>query len=256
LERYEPEHKENIRTNLGGLSGKVYDQYTVVPQFQGKYKIPSVSFSYFSLKEKTYKTITTDAIIINAPDGEIPVGSETNSAVKRDVVSTGSSIHYIRNATTFIKKGEATDFLNSNLFYALLLLPFISIPIGMAIGKYQKARAGDIAGTKRRKADRLARKYLSEAKTQLGNKEAFYIALERALHNYLKAKLQVETSDISKEKIADILSSKNVDQQSITAFIKVLDDSDYARYTPSSNVQMREEYNNAKNIIAKIDKQL
>ncbi len=45
LERYEPEHKENIRTNLSGLSGRVYDQYTVVPQYRGKYKIPPVSFS-------------------------------------------------------------------------------------------------------------------------------------------------------------------------------------------------------------------
>ena len=64
LERYEPEHKESIRTNLSGLSGKVYDQYTVVPQYRGKYMIPPVSFSYFNLDKKSYETITTEPIAL------------------------------------------------------------------------------------------------------------------------------------------------------------------------------------------------
>ena len=59
LEIFTPEHKEKIRTTLTGLRGTITDLYTVVPQFKGKYKIPKVAFSYFSLKEKKYKTITT-----------------------------------------------------------------------------------------------------------------------------------------------------------------------------------------------------
>ena len=256
LEKYEPEHKENIRTNLAGLNGKVYDQYTVVPQFKGKYKIPPVSFSYFSLKDKAYKTISTDPIFINAPQGAIPSGDENTSIVKRNVVSSGTTIRYISTTTNLKPIGKAADFLNSNLFYVLLILPLFSIPIGMYIGKQKRARDKDVVGAKRRKADRLARKYLSEAKKQLGNKEPFYIALEKALHNYLKAKLQIETSDISKEKIANILETRSVDELTITAFVKVLNDSDFARYSPSTNVMMQQEYENAKQVIAKIDKQL
>ncbi len=256
LEKYEPEHKENIRTNLAGLNGKVYDQYTVVPQFKGKYKIPPVSFSYFSLKDKTYKTISTDPIFINAPQGAIPSSDKNTSIVKRDVVSSGTTIRYISTSANLKPIGKAADFLNSNLFYVLLILPLFSIPIGMYIGKQKRARDKDIVGAKRRKADRLARKYLSEAKKQLGNKEPFYIALEKALHNYLKAKLQIETSDISKEKIADILETRGVDELTISAFVKVLNDSDFARYAPSTNVMMQQEYENAKQVITKIDKQL
>jgi hypothetical protein len=255
LERYEPEHKESIRTNLSGLSGKVYDQYTIVPQYRGKYKIPPVSFSYFNLDDKSYKTITTDAIVINATEGKTPI-EQTNSSVKRDVVTTGSSIRYISNATVLSPIKKKKDFFGSDLFYALLALPILAIPIGIFIGKKKRERDSDIIGNKRRKADRLARKYLSEARKQLGNKEGFYIALEKALHNYLKAKLQVETSDISKEKIASILKEKNVDDTKVNEFIKVLDDCDYARYTPTTNVMMQQEYDKAKSIIAKIDKQL
>ncbi len=146
--------------------------------------------------------------------------------------------------------------MGSDLFYALLALPLLAIPIGIFIGKKKRERDSDIIGNKRRKADRLARKYLSEAKKQLGTKESFYIALEKALHNYLKAKLQVETSDISKEKIASILRNKKVNEETIADFIKVLDDCDYARYTPTTNVMMQQEYEKAKIVISKIDKQL
>ena len=256
LEKYQPEHKENIRTSLSGLNGKVYDQYTVVPQFKGKYKIPPVSFSFFSLKDKKYKTITTDPVFINAPQGATPSGDENTSVMKRDVVSAGTTIRYISTSTSFTSVAAIKDFLNSNLFYALLILPLFSIPIGIFIGKKKRARDRDIVGNKRRKADRLARKYLSEAKKQLGNKEPFYIALEKALHNYLKAKLQIETTDISKEKIAEILKEKSVKESVIAAFVKVLNDSDFARYAPSTNVQMKQEYENAKQVITKIDKQL
>ena len=90
----------------------------------------------------------------------------------------------------------------------------------------------------------------------MGKKEAFYIALERALHNYLKAKLHIETSEISKDKIAEILRNRKVDETIIQEFNTVLDNCDYARYTPSTDVMMKQEYEKAKEVIAKIDKEL
>ncbi|MCF6347684.1 MAG: BatD family protein [Flavobacteriaceae bacterium] len=258
LERYEPENKENIVTTLGGLRGSIYDQYTVVPQFRGKFKIPPVSFSYFSLEDKEYKTITSNAIIINVPQGKIPtqVDNVTTGIVKRNVISNAKDIRYISTTANLKPIKNKEDFLGSNLFYTLLVLPLLSIPLGIFIGMTKKKRDSDIVGNRRRKADKLAKKYLSEAKKQLNNNEQFYIALEKALHNYLKAKLQVETTDISKEKISTLLQKRNVDTNTINDFIKVLDDCDYARYTPTTNVMMQQEYDKARIVIAKIDKQL
>jgi len=229
----------------------------VVPQYRGKFKIPPVSFSYFSLQDKTYKTINPDAIIINAPQGKL--SSEINNAVssvKRNVISNAKDIRFISTTSDLEILSKKEDFLGSKLFYILLLLPILSIPLGIFIGIKKEKRDSDIVGNKRRKADKLARKYLSEAKKQLGNKDQFYIALEKALHNYLKAKLRVETFDISKEKIREILQKRNVEFNDIEDFIKVLDDCDYARYSPATNVMMQDEYSKARTVIAKIDKQL
>ena len=137
----------------------------------------------------------------------------------------------------------------------MLLLSFITIPIGIFIAKKNEERNSDFIGNKLRRAERLAKKYLSEAAKQLGKKEAFYESLERALHNYLKAKLGIETLEISKEKITQILQEKEVSATAINQFMEVLQDCDFARYAPSTTVEMEQEYEKAKGIIIELDKQ-
>ena len=255
LEMYQPERKERVRINANGISGNVTDTYTVVPLFKGKYKIPSVSFSYFNPQEKKYKTIATEDFFVDVQEGKELITLDTSSVRKQEVVSTGKNFRYIATKTNFVT-AKKIDFFKSNLFYVLFLLPLIAIPIGVFIGKKNEERSNDIIGNKTRKAEKLAKKYLSKAQKQLGKKEAFYEALERALHNYLKAKLGIETSEISKERITEILENKKIAPTTIQQFIEVLKSSDFARYTPFTATQMNEEFERAKTVIVQLDKQL
>ncbi len=258
LEKYQPERKEKVRVTSSGISGSVTDTYTVVPQYKGKYKIPNVNFSYFNPKEKKYYTLSSEDLYVDVIEGkELITNTEnTNTEIQKQTVKlTGKNFRYIQTKSTF-ESLENKDFFKSALFYILLFLPLIAIPIGVILAKRSEARSNDIVGNKLRKAEKLAKKYLSEAKKQLGNKEAFYEALERALHNYLKAKLGIETADISKEKITQILQSKNIDDTSIQQFIDVLKSSDFARYTPITSTEMEAEFERAKQVIVQLDKQL
>lgn len=256
LEKYQPERKESVRVNSGGITGSVSDLYTVVPQYKGKYKIPNVSFSYFNPKEQKYHTIVTDDFFVDVLEGkELKPVVDTNAVRKQDVTSTGKNFRYIQTKSN-LEVIDTDDFFKSNLYYILLLLPLITIPIGIFIAKKNEKRSNDLIGNKQRKAEKLAKKYLSEAQKQLGKKEAFYEALERALHNYLKAKLGIETADISKEKITDILKNKNIETTTIHQFIEVLKHSDMARYSQITNTEMEAEFERAKQVIVQLDKQL
>jgi hypothetical protein len=256
LEVYEPEHKENIKTSLGGLRGSVYDQYAVVPQFRGKFIIPSVSFSFFNPRTEKYVSVTTDPIVLNAMQGRAIPDNGAAVIAKRNVEGNESDIRFIETRTAFVSTDRGSDFFRSRLFYVLMIAPLLSIPLGIFIGKKKRERDLDVIGNKRRRADRLAKKYLSQARKELGKKEAFYVALEKALHNYLKAKLHVETSEISKDKIAEILRDRNIDEAIIRDFKTVLDNCDYARYTPSTDVMMKQEYEKAREVISNLDKGL
>jgi len=256
LEVYTPERKEKVRTNSKGLLGKISDSYTVVPEYKGKYKIPEVEFSYFDPNQEKYITITSEPLIIDVVQGKsLPNQNQTDIPSKQTTVTATNNFRYIQHKTSF-ESMKKQDFFKSNLFYMLLLLPFLAIPIGIFIGKKKAERDSDVTGNRLRKADKLARKYLSQAKKELGKKETFYLALEKALHNFLKARLNIETTDISKERITEILQQRNVDQTTINEFVEVLNDCDFARYTPTTNVMMQKEFDKAKKVITKIDKQV
>jgi hypothetical protein len=260
LEVYEPEHTENVSTNLNGMHGGISDSYTIVPQFKGKYPIPSISFSYFDLKTESYKQISSGEIVINVLEGPTNTTSSDNNMTslnngKQPVVVNNQQFAFIKTDAnlTAIKPNY---FFKSTGFWTGILLPLLAIPLAIVIRKKKQERDADVTGNKIRKADKLAKRYLSEAKKALGKKEAFYVALEKALHNYLKAKLNLETSDLSKDKIENLLTSRHVKSTVVLEFVNILKNCELARYTPITQVEMQQDYEKAAKTISAIDKQI
>lgn len=258
LEVYEPEHKEEVNTSLSGMQGSISDSYTIVPQYKGKYPIPSISFSYFDLKTESYKRLTSDEIVLDVLSGPLNNTNSNNAAVanngKQPVLLNKDQFAFIKTSTDFVSV-NSTAFFKTTAFWSLLLLPFLAIPLAIVIRNKKATRDADVYGNKIRKADKLARKYLSHAKKSLGKKEAFYIALEKALHNYLKAKLHIETYELSKDRINTLLAEKQVEATVVKDFISILESCELARYTPIDIVTMQEDYEKAATTISLIDKQ-
>ena len=258
LEVYEPEHSEKVNTRTSGMQGTISDSYTVVPNFQGSYPIPNVSFSYFDLKTKQYKTLTSERLIIEVNEGPQSTGSTNNTpgVLTENIIPANLNSFSSFKTNTKFQPIISEPFFNSNLFWFLLLGPFLLIPFIMFVVKRRTTRALDVTGNKIRKTNRLARKYLSNAKKSLGQKEQFYNALERALHNYLKSKLRLETSEFNKEKIEELLGNKNINSATLEGFISLLTSCELARYTPLSTVDMQNDYKKAAGVINDLDKQL
>ena len=260
LEVYEPEHSEKVTTTLEGMQGGISDSYTIVPQFKGKYPIPNVSFTYFDLKTESYKTISSGDIVIDVLEGPTNTSNNDNNLAnmnqgKKAVEATSQQFAFIKtNANLTPIKTE--PFFKSTWFWSSLLLPLLAIPLALVVRRKKAERDADVYGNKIRKADKLAKKYLGEARTALGQKEAFYIALEKALHNYLKAKLHIETSDLSKDRIESLLLGKQVQSSTVSEFMSILNSCELARYTPLSEVAMQQDYDKAANTISLIDKQM
>ncbi|MBK8599320.1 MAG: protein BatD [Flavobacterium sp.] len=258
LEMYDPVHNEKVNTPLSGMNGSISDSYTIIPQFKGKYPIKPMSFSYFDLSTGKYKTITSPEILINVLDGPSTGDSNevaSNSGVAKMKVSAGEQFQFIKLKTSLTAMNQK-DFLGSTLFYVLTFLPLLIIPIIVMVKKKKEAIDGDVAGNKIRLSNKLAKKYLSEAKQQLQNKEMFYVALEKAMHNFLKAKLKIETSEMSKDFIQELLLSRNGNAASVTAFIDLTKNCELARYAPASSVAIQQDYDKAVTIISELEKQI
>lgn len=258
LEMYDPEHKEKVNTPLSGMQGEVSDTYTIIPQYKGNYQIKPIVFSYFDLSANKYKTISSSEIMINVTEGPTPGagnGNEVAAAPGKQNVIANDQFQFIKlqtNLTAIHQKG----FLGSGLFYTLLMAPFLIIPVIVLAKKKKEAIDGDVAGNKIRQSNKLAKRFLSEAKKQLGNKEAFYVAMEKALHNFLKAKLHIETSEMSKENIQELLLSKKGSAETVHDFIALMDSCEFARYTPASVGTMQQDYEKAVTVISGLEKQI
>jgi len=97
---------------------------------------------------------------------------------------------------------------------------------------------------------------LAEAKKNQNDKNTFYESLERALHNYLKAKVKLETTDYSKNKIRALLQEKNVPNDAAQAFVKILENCDLARFTPVDQVEIKKDFAQAENLLSAIEKSI
>ncbi len=258
FEVFDPEHKEEVNTPLSGMNGTISDTYTIIPQFKGKYTLKPIEFSYFDLGSKSYKTISSEAITINVLDNPNFTSSKqdvtSNDANKQKVVKN-NTFQFIKLKSDFVVRNQNT-FFGTQLFYGLVVAPFLFIPLIVLGRKKKEAIDADEFGNKIRRNNKLAKKYLSEAKKQLGNKIPFYMAMEKALHNFLKAKLHIETSEMSKENIQEILENKQAQNETITQFIQLMNDCEFARYAPSTNVAMQQDFEKAVTLISELEKQL
>ena len=251
LEVYEPENEQDIRVSVNGMSGKNAQRYTIVPQQKGNYPIPPINFSYFDPATEQYKTLSSDEIIIDVENGPATLAQNNNKVP----VEAQKQFSYIKSEANLISKNQES-FFGSTIFWSMLGTPVLLIPLVIFFGRKRREYQNDIKGNRLRKADKLARKYLGDAKKNLGDQTAFYLALEKCLHNYLKARLNIQTSEMSKERISQLLQERGVAVETTASFLKLLESCEFARYTPASSVAMQHDYDQASQVISDIDKQL
>ena len=258
LEVYEPEHSEKVKVTLSGIQGTVEDSYTIVPQFQGKYPIPSIEFTYFDPKLEAYKTLFSQELIVDVYDGPtsgLPSVNSSLSKSKNSIVPNDSSFRFIKLDTKLQQKNQKI-FWRSYLFWALLFIPIVLIITSILIKKYMLNQTQDLTTRKQKRAQQLAKKYLSSAKKVIQDQAKFYEALERALHNYLKAKLKIETTELSKSKIQKLLNDKGIDKQISSEYLEVIENCERARYAPGSSINTKEDLEKSGELISKIDRQI
>ena len=254
LEVYPPEQNDDISTTLAGMKGRIEQTYTIVPQYKGKYPISGVAFSYFNPNTHKYETIKTDELWIDVTEGAPNENTPTDVANDNNLPSS----HFrAQQPNTGLVAMHQPAFFGSVRYYLYLLLPLLLIPIALIAWRIRQRRAGDIEGAKVRTANRLAKKYLSEAKRKLADKDHFYEALERALHNYLKAKLKIETAEMSKDKINELLLARHAAPETVERFIQLLANCEMARYSQHhTDASVESDFGNAVQVITELDKQV
>ena len=249
--------KTSDRVDKSGYSGSKRYEYPFIPRSWGDFVIPPVKYSYYDVKAGKYITLQTDSIAFNVAKGaDVPgAGTVISAPSQKDVKSLGTDIRYI-NVKNSQLSAKGVFFVGSALFWVLSILIVLLAVLCWAAFRKIAARRADVAGAKNRKATKMAMKRLRLAGTFLRQNlyTAFYEELHKALLGFMSDKLNIPVAELSKERIAEILSEGGVPDSLIDSFVGLVDACEFARYSPSAgNEAMTAHYEAALDVISSID---
>ena len=217
FEVYDPKVDNQVRLTREGLTGNKVIEYLAIPRHAGTYKIPGVSFSYFDIRSKSYKTLKTEEYVINVEKGagnaDQVIANFTN---KEDLKVLGEDIRYIKqNEVTLQPKGSF--FYGSMTYWLFYIIPALAFIIFFIIYRKQAAENANVAKMRTKKANKVATKRMKLAGKLLSEnkKDAFYDEVLKALWGYISDKLNIPVSRLSKDNIEEKLRNHGVNEELI-----------------------------------------
>ncbi len=258
LDVFDPKPSEKISKKGNVVSGSKSNEYLIIPRRAGQFKIPPVEFSYFDLKKEEYVVQRSPEYLINV-EGEASASSQPviQGITKEEVELIGQDIRFIKTDTGDLKKKD--EFLFASWKFAgMFAAPFLLFGLLLFYKRREDQLTGNTALLKNRRANKEATKRLKNAKKLLTNndRKSFYDEISRAIWGYLGDKLRIDQASLLREHAEKVLTEKNVSKETISNVFKVLDDAEMALFAPSSEGDMNKAYNDAGEIIAKLESEL
>ena len=255
FEVYDVRKTENITTGASGSTGTLTFEYPFIPRAPGVFNIDPVEFTYYDIEAGRYRTLSSGPLRLKVGEGTRTDAAVIPSGVsKRSVESLGEDIRFISTTPRLKKAGRMM--VSSP---AMLIIPTVIVLATVAVWfllSRSIARRSDVAGTRNRKALKVARARLRNASAFLkqGLYSAFYEELHKALHGYISDKLMLPVADLTRERIGEELRSRGKDEAVIQELSDILDACEYARYAPASGSEaMEKHYEQAVKVISQIE---
>ncbi len=262
FEPYDPKVSNNFSTTTAGVSGTKSIEYLAIPRQPGEYTIPAVTFSYFDIEDKAYRTLRTPEYTIRVKRGasESTSGDQQSAVVsytqKEDIKQLGTDIRYI-DTKPLKPASHQSPVIHYDHVWLWYVIPLIIALVLLVVLRKQIQEAADITRVRYKRANKVAKKRLKAAETAMkaNNKDAFYEEIERAAWTYLSDRLSIPTADLNKENITAILKQKGVNDSLIEQVMHVLSTAEFARYAPGTDHAMEDLYTATTNLINQLEEE-
>ncbi len=256
FEALEPKTIPHYEATPDGLSGKVEKQFIYIPRSSGNFEIPPVEFSFFNPNTGKYEVVRTSAIKLSV-NGSSDTASASGgyTVYKTDVTQIGSDINYIFTSPFKLTRHN-TYFAGSLWHYLAYIIAILFFAVIVYLRRQQIKEMADIRRYRARQAGKVSARRLKTALKYMrsGKKDEFYQEIAQALWQYLSDKLGIDAALLTRDAVREKLAEKGVDTSVIDEVIKILDESEFARYAQSAgDVSMETLYSRTRKIIDKLE---
>lgn len=250
IDGYDAKVKDNVDRKQVPMTGSKIFSYPFTVSKAGKYKIDSISFSYFDPATVSYKTLRTASLELNVTKGKgvsnSPKTSESGDSLSNGIELIGSivlAVGIILLIILFtIKKNRKKNDLEKE------------ITVDDLENDAQKAVA-----KREEKKFSIPENPLSLAHEKLVSEDSagFYHTLDASLHKYLSAKFNVPANEMSKKRLNEELDNCNVSLGTSLMLNSLMEEVEINLYAPASNVnQLNNVFEKASEVVSLLDKQV
>jgi hypothetical protein len=222
----EPSVKENINKYVFPLAGSKTFEYSFAAPDTGDYKIPAIHLSYYDPADKKYKKASNDSIILHVLPGVTKNDAEADAM--RDQQTVGIKPHYY--------------------WFAGIVLVIIG-SIVYQVNSLKKGKKKEVEKVKttapvqvKPTPQKLATELLAKAKMAILFQQApvFYHEIEQALWKVVADNWKVLPSKLNRQHITQLLNEQQVPAETIQSFTAILNECEWALYTPGHSVSNME----------------
>lgn len=257
IDTYEPKVIDKSSVSPTGINGTITFEYYLVPKNPGQFKIEPVKFAYFNLAKKEYVTLNSQPFTLNVEQGATTQTFVTNIK-KEDVKLIGQDIRYIKTTSgKFIIANESL--ISSPWFFVLSILPILLWGVVFVYVRRKEQVEGNLVLMKQIRANKIAQKYLKNAKKLLsnGNNDLFYEETARSLWNFVANKLNISPSELTRETVKEKLLERIPDSELVDKLIELIDQCEMARYSPQfENEPLEKVYAHSVEVLSKLSEKL
>ncbi len=230
FEVFPPEVSQAVRPSGSGLSGQKTFEYVLIPRAPGRREIPSIRMGYYDPGASAYRVAATAPLPLTV----------TGAVVDGPAALTRGGVAELRQDIRFIHLGSATlrpagrALFAQTTFWLFLFLPLVTLGGAFALRRHQDLLEGDVAYARGRRATRVARKRLAEAKRLAASDDsrAFYAEVARALRGLVADRLNVAEAGLLTDELGQTLRDRDVAGEMVTELSDCLGHCDRQRFAP------------------------
>lgn len=222
-----------IQEAAGLVAGNKTYEYSIIPEEDGYYEIPQLSWSYFDPKTESYRNHKSQLYKITVTPGASVSEDPLTGLITPQADLKAKDILAVKPLRGELKSYDSPLLYNST-FLAIQAVPILLLAGAFFIRRRQEKIMGILRYGRLNYIGSIPKKHLRNARKLLANNmyDEFCGEVSKALYECISNKFNLSSSGLTMMQAKDILGREGYSEDLIESFAELMQATDFGRFAP------------------------